>query len=153
MERSPRFASFLENPCSGPHPGLPGGLLLRPSHSFICSFILRSIQQPLRGYLLGVGHAAERCESPPNARWGDSLLTRKNPMAGQAVPPIFWNCAKMTRVHPRKNTGAGQGLPRDSVPLSPPSFKTWKLRYGERRWSTQGLAPVASGRLGLAGLY
>lgn len=34
------IADFLEKSASRPHPGVPGGLLV-PSHSFICSFILR----------------------------------------------------------------------------------------------------------------
>lgn len=34
------IADFLEKSASRPHPGVPGGLL-GPSHSFICSFILR----------------------------------------------------------------------------------------------------------------
>lgn len=37
------------------------------------------------------------------ARGGqDSLLTLKKSIAKQAAPSISWNCAQVTRVHPRK---------------------------------------------------
>lgn len=58
-------------------------------------------------------------------------MTPKKPVARLAATPIFWNCAKMTRVHPKKSTEVGRGVPGDLVPLSPHYFKTWKLRHGK----------------------
>lgn len=53
---------------SGPHPALFGGLLLGPSHSFICSFILRIHPAPAVWAPTWGRDGAERCESP-SALW------------------------------------------------------------------------------------
>lgn len=52
----------------------------------------------------------------------------KSPRPNKQRLLIFWNCAKVTRVHPRKKTGGRGGLPGNLAPLLPPSFKIWKLR-------------------------
>lgn len=87
LGRPPGIAGSIENPGSGPHPGLPGSLLLRPSHSFICSFILRIhpaaalwAAYPGSGTELGVVNTAQMGQ-------GEHLLsTRTEPKARPAAP-------------------------------------------------------------------
>lgn len=116
--RLPRKAGFWATPW------FTRRLPLRPSHSFICSFILPVHPATAPWTSTWVEHRAGRCEKTPNGTRGDALLACAKPSARQAAPtdPIFWNCAKVTRVHPRKSAGAGRSLPGDLVPLSPTLF-------------------------------